>query len=342
MQKPYRLVRHRGRFAVAFTDANGERKRHSLGLDAVPENQGLGETRAKVFWESYSRCLQPGPDIIGGIVLAYIADREENNVASIQRMRDAWKQIGPHLENMVPEDLTADDIKSYVKTRSNTVRPSTVRYEVALVSQAFKWAERQRILDKTPHIPLPPKSPPRDYYLTRADFLAFLNACHAPHVRLFCILAITTAARSNAILDLTWDRVDFERKQIKLRREDIGPADANGDRRRKGRALVPMNTQCETALLHAREGALTPYVIEWAGAQVKSVKKALQRTSERCGIKASPHVFRHSAGVWMAEAGRPMSEIAQFMGHSNTAVTERVYARFSADYLKKTAAALDW
>ena len=44
----------------------------------------------------------------------------------------------------------------------------------------------------------------------------------------------------------------------------------------------------------------------------------------------------------MAGAERPMSEIAQFIGHSNTTVTERVYARYSPDYLKKTASALDW
>jgi len=43
----------------------------------------------------------------------------------------------------------------------------------------------------------------------------------------------------------------------------------------------------------------------------------------------------------MAEAGVPMSEIAQYLGHSSTNVTERVYARFSPDYLRKAAAALD-
>jgi integrase len=43
----------------------------------------------------------------------------------------------------------------------------------------------------------------------------------------------------------------------------------------------------------------------------------------------------------MAESGRPMSEIAQFLGHSNSTLTERVYARFSPDFLRKSANALE-
>jgi len=36
-----------------------------------------------------------------------------------------------------------------------------------------------------------------------------------------------------------------------------------------------------------------------------------------------------------------MEEIAQYLGHSNTKVTERVYARFSPDFLQSAASALD-
>ncbi len=35
-----------------------------------------------------------------------------------------------------------------------------------------------------------------------------------------------------------------------------------------------------------------------------------------------------------------MSEIAQYLGHSNTAITEKVYARYRPEYLKKAASVL--
>jgi integrase len=43
----------------------------------------------------------------------------------------------------------------------------------------------------------------------------------------------------------------------------------------------------------------------------------------------------------MAEAGVPMAEIAQYLGHTDSRITERVYARFSPTYLRGAVGALD-
>ncbi|MFM5907046.1 MAG: tyrosine-type recombinase/integrase, partial [Novosphingobium sp.] len=75
---------------------------------------------------------------------------------------------------------------------------------------------------------------------------------------------------------------------------------------------------------------------------VKSVKKALQAASKRSGIQCSAHVFRHTAGVWMAEADVPMQKIAQYLGHTSTRVTETTYARYSPSFMRDASAALDW
>jgi integrase len=53
-------------------------------------------------------------------------------------------------------------------------------------------------------------------------------------------------------------------------------------------------------------------------------------------------VFRHTAGVWMAQADVPMQKISQFMGHTSTRVTERTYARYSPSFMKDAAAALEF
>jgi integrase len=44
----------------------------------------------------------------------------------------------------------------------------------------------------------------------------------------------------------------------------------------------------------------------------------------------------------MAEAGVSMEEIAQYLGHRDVGITRKVYARFSPDYLRKAAAALEY
>jgi integrase len=95
------------------------------------------------------------------------------------------------------------------------------------------------------------------------------------------------------------------------------------------------------ALTEAKEGATSPYVIEWGGERVMSVKKGVGAAARRAGVKSSPHVLRHTAAVWMAEEGVPMQQIAQYLGHNDSRTTERVYARFSPDYLREAAKALD-
>jgi integrase len=152
-------------------------------------------------------------------------------------------------------------------------------------------------------------------------------------VRLFIVLGYTTAARAGAILDLTWDRVDFDKGIIRL---------GTGERRTKGRATVPMTESARKELLEARAAALTEHVIEYGGKRVGSVKRAFHRAAMGAGVPwCSPHVLRHTAAVHMAEAGIPIDEIAQMLGHSNSSVTFRVYARYSPDYLRRAASALE-
>ena len=63
--------------------------------------------------------------------------------------------------------------------------------------------------------------------------------------------------------------------------------------------------------------------------------------AQRSGIPCSPYVFRHTAGVWMAQADVPMQKIAQFLGHTSSRVTERTYARYSPSFMRDAAQALD-
>jgi integrase len=135
-----------------------------------------------------------------------------------------------------------------------------------------------------------------------------------------------------AILDLTWDRVDFERGIIRL---------GTGEKRRKGRATVPMTERSRAELLEAAKARTCDHVIEFAGSKVARIAKAFRRNAGAAGLQwCTPHVLRHTAAVWMAEAGVPMSQIAQVLGHTDSRSTERVYARYSPDYLRVAVSAL--
>lgn len=328
----FRAVKFRGKWAVEWYE-NGERFRRSLRLpiDAPRvdvlrafgtfEAQYKAERRPEVItvryaWDNYRVSMGDRP---AAVTMGFEA-----------------KAILPFFGDIAADGVTEEMCIAYAKRRRASGRADgTVWTELGHLRSALKWAERKGHIVKAPAIKRPERPPPRDKRLTRAQAKTFLATCTQPHVTLFVTLALTTCARMGAILDLKWDRVDFERRQIALH-------DPERRKTNKGRALVPMNNSAYQALVEARQGATSPYVIEWGGHKVGSVKKALKTAGGRCDLPwVTAHVFRHTGASWLAEAGVPMAEIAQLLGHSDSRVTERVYARFSPGYLAKAARSLE-
>lgn len=240
-----------------------------------------------------------------------------------------------YFATMLPEHIDKQTCHGYAALRADAgIRPKTVHTEMALLRSALIWAEREKWVEKAPFIFMPDAGEPRDRWLSADEAARLREGCAGAHVRLFVDLALNTAARPGAILDLTWDRVSFD-----LGRIDFNPP--GRARTRKGRSVVPMTPGAREALERAYEARTTPYVIEWAGEKVASVKKGFARACERAGIHGvTPHTLRHTAATWMAESGVPMRQISLYLGHSSTDVTERVYAKHSPDYLKDAADAL--
>lgn len=329
----YRLVRFRGKFAVTWNEG-GRRFRHSLGVDSRAEaEQRLARFVAA---QAAAGAVAKGnhytiADAWAGYVKAL------GGKPSAVTTRHQWKAISPYFADRNASTLTEDDCRRYIEARRALGRSdSTIWSELSRLRSALKWAENKRLIDRAPKIWITAPSPPRDKRMTREQVSAFIAACALPHVKLFAILAATTGARMGAILSLTWDRVDLERGLIHYQDPTIF-------RTKKGRATTPINALARAALTDARTGATTPFVIEWAGQRVMSVKKGLATAGARAGVPwATAHVFRHSAASIMAESGVPMEEIAQFLGHSNTKMVETVYAKFSPTYLRKAAGTLEF
>ena len=101
-----------------------------------------------------------------------------------------------------------------------------------------------------------------------------------------------------------------------------------------------MNDEVHTSLLKAHELAQTDHVIEFNGKPLKSVKKAFERLCKACGIKASPHVLRHTAATWLVIDGVPLREVARLLGNSE-AMVERVYGKHTPDYLRRAVNVLN-
>jgi integrase len=319
----FELVPYRGKIAVAI-GRGANRRRYSTGTS----DPGLARAIAQQIWQ---RLNAPASERVEDLWQLYLNDRRKDG-RDTARQKNAWKRLEATFGRRFGTDISKDDCRSYAQLRQRQgASPGTAKIELEYLRACLNL----RYGRGNNRIWTPPASAPRDRYLTREEVDRLLEHVGTPHVKLFIILAIATGARMSALLELRWDQVDLKHRTINF--NQVGREQTN-----KRRAVVRINDRAYSALEEAALGALTDWVIEWDGKPVKSIKKAIRKAAERSGVACSPHVFRHTAGVWMAQADVPLQKIAQYLGHTSTRVTERTYARYSPSFMKDAAAALEF
>lgn len=319
-----RLTKYRGKWNVSFKDDQGKYRRVSTGTD----NREAAERIAR---DLYGAAVATPNPTVSELWAKAQADKGDRPAAT--NMRYHWKALEPFFGNHEPHQITVHDCRDYARSRADQGRaPSTIATEMKHLRSVLRWAEKHKHIDRAPFIEVPRDSDPRDRYLTRKEYQAVLENAHAPHIKLAIRLLLVTAGRVAAVLELTWDQIDWEASQIRLKKSQAG----------KGRAIVSITDKTKSELEQAHLIRTSNYVVEYAGGPIKDIRTGLENAAKRAGVDGvTPHVFRHTAAVWMAEDGHSMEEIAQFLGHRDVSTTRRVYARFSPTYLRKLASTLD-
>lgn len=255
-------------------------------------------------------------------------------VRSLASLQFSVRPLKKHLGLLRPGHITPPVTKQYAKDRGAS--PGTILRDMGALRAALKWAVDHQRISGFPHIKNPVKVPrARDRWLSRDEGKALLDACAEPHTKLFGMLALMTAARSSAILELTWGQIDFDRRLI-----DYGEGHGN-----KRRAIAPINDQLlemlKAAKLFAGDEPDGP-VVEFRGKSVASVTNGFRTACVRAGLKGvTPHILRHAAASWMAEAGISFREIAKMLGDTEDMV-EKTYAKFSPGFLRDASNALQF
>ena len=296
--------------------------------------------------EAYQRGLQierklkrggpassPADATVAEILAAYLADYRARKGRVTH-----WYGVAltRELGDLRPADITDPVIYAYIDRRRTEGRSDgTIRRELAgTLRPALALVARWGWIDKAPYIPAPAEPPPRDRWLTREQWAEFRTACATtPHLETFAVLALYTASRTGAILSLPWAGVNWDLELI-----DFGADAFAGTKKRRG--VVPMSAPVREQLETVWRWRTTDQVIEWRGRPVASVKNAFGRAAERAGVAwLHPHLLRHTAATWMAIDGVPIEEIARFLA-DDIHTTEKRYAKFSPDYLRRAANSL--
>ena len=270
----------------------------------------------------------PKPDI------NWILDRyeqEKQNAKSFNRITSHLRAVRAEFGPVQPSDLSVSSVIN--KWSQGGSSNGTIRTRLLYLRAALGWAEKMRFIDRAPYIPAPPPGEARNRHLTRDEFKRLYMAADEPHIRTFLALGVMTGLRNGAILSLTWDQIDAEKRFIR----------PTGGTANKKRADIRIGPDLMLALGTAHMLRNGPYVVHWRGKQVASVKKGFRRAVERSGIDpVTIHDLRRTCAVWQAEKGVSIEKIAEWLGDS-VAIARKHYAKYSPDYLNEGADALsDW
>lgn len=332
MPQDYRITRLRGQWALSVWNDGQRTRRVTLGTADRKEAERQAD-RLITEWSKPEH-----------ITVAYVWQRyrdENKDKRASANMAFSGKSILPEFGHLLPDEVNKDLCERYAKKRLRTkwhgknIKPGTVWTEMNHLQIVLNWATKHRIIPYAVYVTRPPKPAPKDRRLTGEESKRLLDASPMLHIQTAIAIMLYTGARSGAVLDLTWDRVHFDRGIIEL-----GVPDDGG--RRKGRATVPMNADLVQRLKKAKNEAMSDYVVEWAGRRLGSLKRGFARAVELAGLEnVSPHVLRHTAASRMAAAGVPMTQIAAVLGHSDSRTSERIYAKFSPTHLRGAVDSLD-
>jgi integrase len=227
------------------------------------------------------------------------------------------------------ERVNRVSVREYMNNRR--VKPQTASREMAVLRAALHFCSDEELIDWKPFKFDVVKAKPRERFLSQEEIASLLSNCNG-HLKLWTMIALSTAARSGAILGLKCDRVNFNDNIIDFRNVDV-------EGRQKPRSVIRMPEQLRPHLEGAVSKSVSGYVIEKNGQPLTSIYKEFKSAGARAGLQdVSPHTLRHTCAVHMVKNGVPIYEVSKYLGHESVQTTETHYAKFAPDFMQKSSA----
>ena len=306
-----------------FDPATRQTRRSSLGTDDLEQAK-----LALAEWVTIhvSQGMQQPRDVPLATVFARYYEKHARHVvgASIQR-GNLRLMLETLPEGLSVAELNLEAQQDAVAELGKRYAPGTVKRVLGATKAAVTWAWKNGELDRPmPFLSLP-EGQGRERVLSLAEIARLWDAEMPDHVRMFFVLLIGTAARPQAILQLTRFQCDLERGTINL--NPPGRVQT-----KKRRPILPLPGFLRPWIASVKAGP----VVAWRGRAVIKINGAFQTVRDAAGLDAEvvPYAIRHTIATEMRARGVPELELAGFLGHAmpNFRTTGR-YTHVAPDHL---------
>ena len=281
----------------------------------------------------------PSQVALNDVLAKYLRDKERDYVTKLRvtALRKFW---GDKLLSQV----TGDTCRAYAATRTE----GAARRELEDFRAAINHHRTEGLHDKIVSVVLPPKSAPRERWLTRQEAAQLIRAAwryrevqnfratdrHTRrHVARFMLVASYMGSRASVICSAS-----IEPKRPKGRAwvdltNEVYYGRAEGERQTNKKKQTERLPPALLAHLRRWRARGQRYAVEWNGEPIKRITKAHAAAVADAGFEpdVTPHTWRHCAATWLLQRGKKPYDIASFLGMT-VDVLMRVYGHHFIDH----------
>jgi len=168
------------------------------------------------------------------------------------------------------------------------------------------------------------KQPARTFdFLSRQEADGLISAMGAGTWRAMATVALNTGMRIGELCALQWPDIDFQGKQLVVRRGvyagKLGPPKNNRERQ------IPLSEEAMTALSELPRNNTFVFVLgRDAPIEYRKAQSRLARACRQAGLRRIGwHVLRHTFASWLCADGVPIVVVKALLGHASIEMTMR-------------------
>lgn len=279
----------------------------------------------------------PPEDVPLATILQRWFAREAKHKASAEAYRYGLRKWLDWFEDMTIAEMTAARLDDFTaELRDRGLSQAYIRRTLAAGKAALNWAHKRGEVARVPYVQLPPEGGYTERRVLTAEQMAGLveASLQEPedYLTTYLLLAIGTAARKGAILDLQRFQCDLDRRVIHLN-------PPGREQNKKYRPSIPM----ADFLVPIIESSKTEHLVAYQGRRMMDIKAAFNRTRDRAGLPedVTPYCIRHTIATELRNRGVSMQEISGLLGHQAGNRTTERYAKINPDGLSEAIGVIE-
>jgi len=345
-----------------FINHQGKRKSKKIGMDEKIANEVAEKIKAKLVLGELDieKIEHPSPIFKDYAELWLSLPHDWKEATRDSYKHNLKKHVYPALGKHRIDEIKRKDLKAFFdKLLINGLSSATISLVKAPISGVLSFAVDSELIENNPLDSLKLKRKKRDFKVEpltddEADKLLeqaklYMDGYYYPHI----LCALRTGMRIGEIKALKWEDVDFEKRQIEVRRScRRGRITGTKTDKRRRVDMTPHLTETLKELrtrqkrLALKSGQVVP---EWVFANKKGQifsRAAFENALNQCLKEAKLrciriHDLRHTYATIRLMRGHNVGDVSYQLGHSSIKMTYDVYAHWIPGQFKSEVDELD-